>query len=66
MIRRLLAAVALTAAAVLTFQAPAWSAQQPGTPTPTAPHPRVAPVRTFHAVGTCATVGRVCLAGRAR
>lgn len=43
MIRKLAATVALTAAAVLTFQAPAWSAQQPGTPTPRAPHPRVAP-----------------------
>lgn len=66
MIRKLIAATALAAVSVLTFTPAAWSAQQPSTPTPTAPHPRVAPVRTFHAVGTCATVGRVCLAGRAR
>lgn len=65
MIRKLLAS-ATVAAMLVVAPATAQAAQQPGTPTPMAPHPRVAPVRTFHAVGTCATVGRVCLAGRAR
>lgn len=42
MIRKLLATVAIAATAVLTFQAPAWSAPAPSSST-VAPHSRVAP-----------------------
>lgn len=40
MIRKTLATIAIAAVAVLTVQPAAWSAPQPGTPTPVAPHPR--------------------------
>lgn len=44
MIRKLLVAAAFVAAAVLSVAPAASAAQRPGTPTPRAPHPRVAPV----------------------